>query len=31
MLQTHESDRRLFWTVVTAISAIAALVAWNVL
>ena len=31
MLQTQESDRRPFWMVLTAISAIAALVAWNVL
>ena len=28
MLQTAESDRRLFWWVLTAISAIAAVVTW---
>ena len=31
MLQTQESDRRFFWMVLTAISTIAALVAWKVL
>jgi hypothetical protein len=31
MLETHTSDRRLFWTVVSTLSAIAAVVAWNVL
>jgi hypothetical protein len=31
MLQTQETDRRLFWMVLTAISAIAAVVAWKVL
>ena len=31
MLQTETSDRRLFWTVLMTISAIAAVVAWNVL
>lgn len=31
MLETHTSDRRIFWAVLMALSAIAAVVAWNVL
>jgi hypothetical protein len=31
MLQTHETDRRLFWSVLMAIAAVAAVVSWNVL
>lgn len=31
MLQTQETDRRLFWSVLMTIAAIAAVVAWNVL
>ena len=31
MLETHTSDRRGFWMILTVISAVAAVVAWNVL
>lgn len=31
MLQTETSDRRLFWMILTVLSAFAAVVAWNVL
>jgi hypothetical protein len=31
MLQTPASDRRPFWIVLTTLSAIAGIVAWNVL
>jgi len=31
MLQTHESDRRVFWVVLSTIALTAAVVAWNVL